>query len=61
MSSINPVVLLPAALAARAPELGRAYVASLSLFAGQFCTNPGILIARPAPTSTASSRLPAKH
>jgi NADP-dependent aldehyde dehydrogenase len=45
MSSINPVVLLPAALAARAPELGRAYVASLSLFAGQFCTNPGILIA----------------
>jgi 2,5-dioxopentanoate dehydrogenase len=45
MSSINPVILLPAALAARGESLGQAYAASLTLGAGQFCTNPGIVIA----------------
>jgi NADP-dependent aldehyde dehydrogenase len=45
MSSINPVVLMPAALAARGAELGRAFVASLTMGAGQFCTNPGLLLA----------------
>lgn len=49
MSSINPVLLFPAALAARAEELGRAYVGSLSLFAGQFCTNPGVVVALDSP------------
>ncbi len=49
MSSINPVLLFPAALAARAEELGKAYVGSLSLFAGQFCTNPGLVIALDSP------------
>ena len=45
MSSINPVLLLPGALAARAEALGAAFVASLTLGVGQFCTNPGLLIA----------------
>ncbi|HWK36491.1 aldehyde dehydrogenase (NADP(+)) [Sphingomonas sp.] len=45
MSSINPVILFPAAAAARGAELGRAYVASLTQGAGQFCTNPGLVIA----------------
>jgi NADP-dependent aldehyde dehydrogenase len=45
MSSINPVVLLPAALASSAEILGEAYVASLTLGAGQFCTNPGLILA----------------
>jgi alpha-ketoglutaric semialdehyde dehydrogenase len=45
MSSINPVLLFPAAARARGAELGRAYVASLTLGAGQFCTNPGLVIA----------------
>lgn len=45
MSSINPVVLLPAALAARAEALGAAFVQSLTLGAGQFCTNPGLVLA----------------
>jgi 2,5-dioxopentanoate dehydrogenase len=49
MSSINPVVLLPAALAARAEALGPAFVASLTLGAGQFCTNPGIVVAIDGP------------
>lgn len=44
MSSINPVFLMPAALAARADALGKGFVASLTMGAGQFCTNPGILL-----------------
>lgn len=45
MSSINPVVLMPAALGTRARELGTAFIGSLTLGAGQFCTNPGLVIA----------------
>ena len=45
MSSINPVILFPAAAKARGIELGRAYIASLTQGAGQFCTNPGLVIA----------------
>ncbi|MBK4722653.1 aldehyde dehydrogenase (NADP(+)) [Azospirillum sp. YIM DDC1] len=44
MSSINPVFLMPAVLAARADALGKGFVASLTMGAGQFCTNPGILL-----------------
>lgn len=49
MSSVNPVLLFPAALAARAEALGAAYVASLTMGAGQFCTNPGIVMALAGP------------
>jgi 2,5-dioxopentanoate dehydrogenase len=49
MSSINPVFLLPSALAARAEALGTAYVASVTLGAGQFCTNPGLVLALEGP------------
>jgi alpha-ketoglutaric semialdehyde dehydrogenase len=45
MSSINPVLLLPAAMAARGEALARAYAASLAMGSGQFCTNPGLLLA----------------
>jgi 2,5-dioxopentanoate dehydrogenase len=45
MSSINPVVLLPEALKARGEALGTAFVGSLTMGAGQFCTNPGLLLA----------------
>lgn len=45
MSSINPVLLLPAALAGRSIDLGVGYVESLTLGAGQFCTNPGMVLA----------------
>ena len=44
MSSINPVFLMPSALASRAEALGKGFVASLTMGAGQFCTNPGILL-----------------
>jgi NADP-dependent aldehyde dehydrogenase len=44
MSSINPVVVLPGALAERdTSAFAQAYVGSLTLGAGQFCTNPGLL------------------
>jgi alpha-ketoglutaric semialdehyde dehydrogenase len=49
MSSINPVVLLPGALATRAEALGKAFVQSLTMGAGQFCTNPGLVIAYDGP------------
>lgn len=49
MSAINPVVLMRGALKARAESLGSAFVASLTLGAGQFCTNPGLVIAMDGP------------
>lgn len=45
MSSINPVLLFPGALKARGSAIGKAFVASLTLGAGQFCTNPGLVLA----------------
>jgi 2,5-dioxopentanoate dehydrogenase len=45
MSSINPVLLFPAALAARGEAIGKAFAASLTMGAGQFCTNPGLILA----------------
>jgi NADP-dependent aldehyde dehydrogenase len=45
MSSINPVLLMPEALKARGEALGTAFVGSLTMGAGQFCTNPGLLLA----------------
>ncbi|OFA01779.1 aldehyde dehydrogenase (NADP(+)) [Duganella sp. HH101] len=44
MSSINPVFLLPRALAARAEDIGAGFAASLVLGVGQMCTNPGLVI-----------------
>ena len=49
MSSINPVVVLPGAVGANAEALGAAFVASLTLGAGQFCTNPGLVLAIDSP------------
>jgi 2,5-dioxopentanoate dehydrogenase len=44
MSSINPVVVLPGALAdGDIAALATAYVGSLTLGSGPFCTNPGLL------------------
>lgn len=42
MSAVNPVVVLPGALT-DPDSLGEAYVGSLTMGAGQFCTNPGLL------------------
>ncbi|MDM9629311.1 aldehyde dehydrogenase (NADP(+)) [Rhizobium sp. S152] len=45
MSSINPVILFPNALKNRGEAIGKAFVSSLVLGAGQFCTNPGLILA----------------
>lgn len=49
MSSINPVILLPAALKARGAAIAPDFVAALTLGAGQFCTNPGLILALDGP------------
>lgn len=53
MSSINPVLLFPQALNRRGADIARAFAASLVLGAGQFCTNPGLLIGIEGPGLTA--------
>lgn len=44
MGSINPVVVLPKALDNRNREIAKTYAGSITLGAGQFCTNPGLLL-----------------
>ena len=45
MGSINPVVFLPDTLQHHAAQLAKQYAGSVTLGMGQFCTNPGLLIA----------------
>jgi NADP-dependent aldehyde dehydrogenase len=44
LGSVNPVFVTPRG-AARSDELATGYVESLTLGTGQFCTNPGLLVA----------------
>ncbi len=44
MSSINPVFLLPGALAERGAALAEEFFVSCTAGSGQFCTNPGLLV-----------------
>ncbi|SIS69673.1 aldehyde dehydrogenase (NADP(+)) [Paracoccus saliphilus] len=44
LGSVNPMFLLPAAVKARGPEIGTDWAGSLTMGAGQFCTNPGIAV-----------------
>lgn len=45
MGSTNPVVFLPDTLQKNAETLAKQYAGSITLGVGQFCTNPGIMIA----------------
>ena len=45
LGSINPVFCLPGAMAEGAEALGKGWAGSLTMGVGQFCTNPGVLIA----------------
>ncbi|ASZ14241.1 aldehyde dehydrogenase (NADP(+)) [Chitinophaga sp. MD30] len=49
MGSKNPVLLLPGKVATSAAALAQQYAASITQGAGQFCTNPGLLIAMAGP------------
>lgn len=44
MSSINPVVIFKNALASRGASIAKVLVGALTLGAGQFCTNPGLVL-----------------
>jgi NADP-dependent aldehyde dehydrogenase len=43
MGSVNPVVILPGALAARGETIARDLAGSVLLGGGQFCTKPGLI------------------
>lgn len=45
MGSINPVVFLPSALRNQGKHWAEQYAASITLGVGQFCTNPGLMLA----------------
>jgi NADP-dependent aldehyde dehydrogenase len=49
MGSINPVFLLPGALAERGKAIAEGFVGSLTMGVGQFCTNPGVVVALTSP------------
>lgn len=44
LSSVNPVVILPGALQERRDDLVTQFVTSSLMGAGQFCTNPGLVV-----------------
>ena len=44
MSSINPILLLPGALAERSQEIAEEFFTSCTMGTGQFCTNPGLVM-----------------
>ncbi|HBB90145.1 MAG: hypothetical protein A2X22_11625 [Bacteroidetes bacterium GWF2_49_14] len=44
MSSVNPIFILPEALEKSAETIAKAIAGSVTLGAGQFCTNPGLVI-----------------
>lgn len=49
MSATNPVLLMPGRLEEAAEQIAAGFVASLTLGSGQFCTNPGLVIAVDGP------------
>ncbi|APQ18352.1 aldehyde dehydrogenase (NADP(+)) [Maribacter hydrothermalis] len=44
MGSINPIVVLPSALEKERDEWAAKYASSITMGAGQFCTNPGLVL-----------------
>lgn len=44
LSSVNPVVITPGALAERSDQIVNEFVTSALMGAGQFCTNPGLVM-----------------
>ncbi len=57
LGSVNPVVLTPAAVAARGDELAQGLAASFTLGVGQFCTKPGVVF---VPAGTGFARAVAR-
>ncbi len=53
MGSVNPVFILPEALAHFRNEIAEAYIQSLNMGVGQFCTNPGLVLGIDGPELSA--------
>jgi NADP-dependent aldehyde dehydrogenase len=53
LGSVNPMFLLPGAMAVRGAQIAAGWAASLTLGAGQFCTNPGIAVLIDGPEADA--------
>jgi acyl-CoA reductase-like NAD-dependent aldehyde dehydrogenase len=53
LGSTNPVVAMPAVLAAKGAELAATLAGSISLGCGQFCTSPGVILLINDPASDA--------
>lgn len=51
MGSINPCIFMPAALESDADGLARGLVQSITMGVGQFCTNPGVILAVEGPST----------
>lgn len=51
MSSVNPVILLEGAMLAKREETAKGLAAAVTMGAGQFCTNPGLVIVRESEAS----------
>jgi NADP-dependent aldehyde dehydrogenase len=51
MSSVNPIFILPGALQERSEQIASGLHASVTLGAGQFCTNPGLVFVPAAGSS----------
>jgi 2,5-dioxopentanoate dehydrogenase len=47
MGSVNPVFILPRALHEKGEALPQAFLNSVTMGVGQFCTNPGLLVMEP--------------
>ena len=53
LSSVNPVVILPGALRERREKIVTEFTSSCLMGAGQFCTNPGLVLLLAAPETEA--------
>ena len=53
LGSVNPMFLLPEAVKARGDEIAKGWAGSLTMGAGQFCTNPGIAVVIDGPGADA--------
>ncbi|WP_428929215.1 aldehyde dehydrogenase (NADP(+)) [Marinibacterium sp. SX1] len=53
LGSVNPMFVLPEATAARGAAIGEGWAGSLTMGAGQFCTNPGIAVVMAGPEGDA--------
>ncbi|MFN4172835.1 MAG: aldehyde dehydrogenase (NADP(+)) [Pseudorhodobacter sp.] len=53
LGSVNPNFLLPEALANRGEAIATGWAGSLTMGAGQFCTNPGIMVLQDGPAADA--------